>query len=395
MPRIDPKDNAEELAYAMAVMRGTLEATADGILATDEHGRITNLNTKFVEMWRMPQESVDLRDVQKFRTFVAQQLQNPVRYLARIAEIEVSREQSFDLLELADGRSIERYSEAISVGERVVGRVWSFRDVTQRQESVLIARRLAAIVDNSDDAIIGKNLNGIVTSWNNGAERIFGYASDEMIGSSIMRLIPPELQSEEEEILARIKRGERYDNFDTIRFTKDRRQLHVSLTISPIKDASGNVVGTSKIARDITGRKLAEEALKEAQKVAEAANIQKARLLESEIAARSEAERAGRMKDEFLATLSHELRTPLNAVLGWANALLADHPRAGQLTEGLETIERNARVQAQLINDLLDMSRIILGKVRLDVQRLDLPTIVAASIDTVRAARRRKAFASR
>lgn len=385
MPHIDPKDNAEELAYAMAVMRGTLEATADGILATDEHGRITNLNTKFVEMWRMPQESVDLRDVQKFRTFIAQQLQNPVHYLARIAEIEVSREQSFDLLELADGRSIERYSEAISVGERVVGRVWSFRDVTQRQESVLIARRLAAIVDNSDDAIIGKNLSGIVTSWNNGAERIFGYAADEMIGSSIMKLIPPELQSEEEEILARLKRGERYDNFDTIRFTKDRRQLHVSLTISPIKDASGNVVGASKIARDITGRKLAEEALKEAQKVAEAANIQKARLLESERAARSEAERAGRMKDEFLATLSHELRTPLNAVLGWANALVADHPRAGQLTEGLETIERNARVQAQLINDLLDMSRIILGKVRLDVQRLDLPTIVAASIDTVRA----------
>jgi signal transduction histidine kinase len=159
-----------------------------------------------------------------------------------------------------------------------------------------------------------------------------------------------------------------------------------SRSISPIKDASGNVVGASKIARDITGRKLAEEALKEAQKVAEAANIQKERLLESERAARSEAERAGRMKDEFLATLSHELRTPLNAVLGWANALLADHPRAGQLTEGLETIERNARVQAQLINDLLDMSRIILGKVRLDVQRLDLPTIVAASIDTVRAA---------
>jgi signal transduction histidine kinase len=159
-----------------------------------------------------------------------------------------------------------------------------------------------------------------------------------------------------------------------------------SRSISPIKDPSGNVVGASKIARDITGRKLAEEALKEAQKVAEAANIQKERLLESERAARSEAERAGRMKDEFLATLSHELRTPLNAVLGWANALLADHPRAGQLTEGLETIERNARVQAQLINDLLDMSRIILGKVRLDVQRLDLPTIVAASIDTVRAA---------
>ena len=385
MPRIDSKDNAEELAYALAVMRAILEATADGILATDEQGRITNLNTKFVKMWSMPPELIDLRDIQKFQTSIAPQLKNPERYLARIAEIETSKGQSFDLLELADGKSIERYSEAISVGERVVGRLWSFRDVTQRQESVLIARRLAAIVDNSDDAIVGKDLNSIITSWNNGAERIFGYSADEMIGTSIMRLIPQELQSEEEEILARIRRGERYDNFDTIRLTKDGRQLHVSLTISPIKDANGNVVGASKIARDITNRKLAEEALKEAQKVAEAANTEKARLLESERAARSEAERASRMKDEFLATLSHELRTPLNAVLGWANALRADHPRAEELAEGLETIERNARVQAQLIDDLLDMSRIISGKVRLDVQRLDLPAIVAASIDTVRA----------
>ena len=88
MPHIDPKDKAEELAYALAVTQGTLEATADGILATDEHGRVTNLNTKFVEMWRMPQESIDLREVQKFRTFIAQQLKNPERYLDRIAEIE-------------------------------------------------------------------------------------------------------------------------------------------------------------------------------------------------------------------------------------------------------------------------------------------------------------------
>ena len=106
---------------------------------------------------------------------------------------------------------------------------------------------------------------------------------------------------------------------------------------------------------------------------------------ESERAARSEAERASRMKDEFLATLSHELRTPLNAVPGWANTLRAGRRRPKELAEGLETIERNARAQAQLIDDLLDMSRIISGKVRRDVQRLDLPAIVAASIDTVRA----------
>ena len=253
------------------------------------------------------------------------------------------------------------------------------------QESDLLSRRLAAIVDNSDDAIVGKDLNSIITSWNKGAERIFGYSADEMIGTSVMRLIPTEHQHEEEKILACIRRGERYDHFETTRLTKEGRRIHVSLTISPIKDANGNVIGASQIARDITEKKQAEEALREAQRATEVANAERARLLESERAARSEAERDSRMKDEFLATLSHELRTPLNAVLGWANTLRAGRLSPEELAEGLETIERNARVQAQLIDDLLDMSRIISGKVRLDVQRIDLPAIVAASIDTVRA----------
>src|SRR6516225_5147566 len=265
MPYLDFREDAEDLTYALAVMRATLEATADGILAADQSGRITSLNTNFLEIWEMPRELVDLRDIQKFRAFIAKQLKHPERYLARTAEIEASREQSFDLLELADGRSIERYSDVVLVGGRVVGRVWSFRNVTQRQESDLISRRLAAIVDNSDDAIVGKDLNSIITSWNKAAERIFGYSAEEMIGTSIIRLIPAERQTDEEEILSRIKRGERYDHFDTIRVTKDGRQLHVSLAISPIKDANGYVVGASKIVRDITERKQAEKALAEAR----------------------------------------------------------------------------------------------------------------------------------
>jgi PAS domain S-box-containing protein len=383
MPNSDSKKNVESLPYALALIRATLEATADAILAIVE-GRITNWNTKFVAMWGMPLELVALRDVQKVRAFIAPQLKDSERYLARIAEIETSKEKSFDLLELADERLIERYSDVISVEERVIGRVWSFRDVTYRHESDLIPRRLAAIVDNSDDAIIGKDLNSIITSWNQGAERIFGYSAEEMIGTSIMRLIPLERQGEEEEILSCLKRGKRFGHFETVRTTKEGRQLHVSLTVSPIKDANGRVVGASKIARDITDRKLSEEALRKAQKAAEEANAERQRLLESERAARSETERASRMKDEFLATLSHELRTPLNAVLGWATALRAGHFLTEELEQGLETIERNARVQAQIIEDLLDMSRIISGKVRLDVQRVDLPAVVAEAIETVR-----------
>ncbi len=122
--------------------------------------------------------------------------------------------------------------------------------------------RLAAIVDSSDDAIIGKDLNSIITSWNKGAEKIFGYTAREMVGTSIMRLIPAARQDEENHILGKIRSGERVEHFETLRQTKDGRLINVSVTASPITDADGRVIGVSKVARDITGRKRAEEALR-------------------------------------------------------------------------------------------------------------------------------------
>jgi len=155
--------------------------------------------------------------------------------------------------------------------------------------------------------------------------------------------------------------------------------------VSPMKDSAGTVVGASKIARDVTAAKAATRAIAEAVKRAEVLNQERSRLLESERDARARAERASRMKDEFLATLSHELRTPLNAVLGWVNILKTEKCEGADLEEGLVIIERNARSQAQIIEDLLDMSRIISGKVRLDAQRMDLPAVLNEAIDTVRA----------
>jgi PAS domain S-box-containing protein len=384
MPGRSSKERVKEITYALAVTRAALEATADGILAIDETGRIVSWNSKFLELWAIPEDLIASRDTEQVRACIAPQLKRPQDYLDRIKEVDVSAAKSADLLELADGRQIERYSEPISIGGVATGRVWSFRDVTMRSEVDLISRRLAAIVDNSDDAIIGKDLDSIITSWNQGAQRIFGYSAEEMIGTSIKRLIPADRQQEEDVILACLRKGERFDHFETIRVTKDGRQLHVSLTISPIKDASGNIIGASKIARDITDRKLAETTLREAQKAAEAANAEKARLLDSERQARAEAERASRMKDEFLATLSHELRTPLNAVLGWSTILRGRQDLNQQIAQGLEAIDRNARIQAQIIDDLLDMSRIISGKVRLDVQPLDLPAVLLEAVETVR-----------
>jgi hypothetical protein len=133
-------------------------------------------------------------------------------------------------------------------------------DITERKQAEVTALRAAAIVDFSDDAIIGKDLNSIITSWNKGAEKIFGYTAGEMVGTSIMRLIPADRQDEENQILGKIKRGESVEHFETLRQTKDGLLIDVSVTVSPIKDAAGKAIGVSKVARDISGRKRAEEA---------------------------------------------------------------------------------------------------------------------------------------
>jgi PAS domain S-box-containing protein len=258
---------------------------------------------------------------------------------------------------------------------------------------------LAAIVDSSEDGIISKTLEGIVISWNKGAERLFGYTSQEMVGQSITQVIPPEFQYEEAEILAKIRKGERLERYQAIRIHKDGHRLNISLTISPVRDASGTVVGAAKIAHDITANKQAQKALQrelEARTAAEEALrlsearlkqvvMEREQLLQSERYARSEAERLSHMKDEFLATLSHELRTPLNAIQGWATLLRQRDVAAEDRARGLEAIERNVRAQAQIVSDLLDMSRIISGKIHLEVQLISLQEVIHNAVEAVHA----------
>jgi PAS domain S-box-containing protein len=231
-----------------------------------------------------------------------------------------------------------------------------------RQQVEQLTQTLAAIVESSDDAIIAKTLDGVITSWNRAAERIFGYAADEIIGRPISILKPPGQSEDVIQILDHIRHGERVNHFETKRCTKDGRIIDVSLSVSPIRDADGKVVGASKIARDITERKRAEE--------------ERERLLAA-------AEEANRMKDEFLAILSHELRTPLNAMVGWSQILRSGKVDADDLEEGLAAIERNARVQSQLVEDLLDISRINAGSLRLDVQRLKIAEVIEAALAAV------------
>ncbi len=235
---------------------------------------------------------------------------------------------------------------------------------------------LAAVIESADDAIISKTLDGIITSWNKGAERIFGYMAEEMIGKPISLLIPPDHLDEEPAILARLRRGERMEHYETVRVRKDGEQINISLTVSPIRQSDGQIIGASKIARDITERKRADirlqEALREAQE------------------AKSEAEEANRRKDEFLATISHELRTPLTSIIGWLRMLREGMLDKTAIGKAMDTIERNAQSQAQLVEDLLDVSKIISGKMHLKVKLLDASSIINSAVEAIRLAAQAK-----
>jgi PAS domain S-box-containing protein len=222
---------------------------------------------------------------------------------------------------------------------------------------------LAAIVDSSDDAIVSKTLEGRILSWNRGATRIFGYEPHEVIGKPITIIVPPELHAEEQQILDKLRRGEAIDHFDTVRITKDGRRIAISLTVSPLRAADGTVIGASKVARDVSGRKLAEQ-----------------RLQQSEDALRL----ADRRKDEFLALLAHELRNPLASI---RYALAANRKPARtpeQRKQADEIIERQVTHMSRLLDDLLDVSRITRGKLELKKTRTELTSIIGAAIETAR-----------
>jgi PAS domain S-box-containing protein len=239
-----------------------------------------------------------------------------------------------------------------------------------------LASHLSAIVESSDDAIISKSLGGVILTWNKGAERMFGYVAEEVIGKSTTVLVAPGRENEETGILEQLKRGEHINHFETVRIAKDGRSIDISLSVSPIRGKDGAVIAAASIARDISDRKRSEQ--------------EREALLEREQAARKEAEEANRFKDEFLATMSHELRTPLTSIAGWAALLLRGGLDSQATARALASIDRNAKAQAQLIDDLLDVSRIISGRLRLDVQPVDLPAILQAAADSARPAAQAK-----
>jgi PAS domain S-box-containing protein len=233
---------------------------------------------------------------------------------------------------------------------------------------------LAAIVASSDDAIIGMDLRGVITSWNAAAEREFGYAAFEMIGHSTTRLVPPERHDEEVKILGQIARGKSVRHFETMRLRKDGSTFNVSVTVSAIKASAGKIVGASKVVRDITVRKKAEETIHRL-------NAE----LEQRVAQRTaELEAANKELESFSYSVSHDLRAPLRAVDGFSRAVLEDYgPQLPDKCRGyLETILEGTQRMGTLIDDLLAFSK--LSRTPLTKTKVNTDELVHGVLDELR-----------
>jgi len=228
--------------------------------------------------------------------------------------------------------------------------------ITAMQDVAETRALLAAIVTSSNDAIVSKTLDGVITTWNIGAERLFEYSADEAIGHSITMIIPPDRLAEEARILHQLRRGLRIHDYETVRATKSGRLVDVSVSISPLRDEHGNVFGASKVARDITARKRADAALKEAD----------------------------RRKDEFLATLAHELRNPLAPIRNSLETMALATSSDRIVERAREIMSRQVDHMVRLVDDLLEVSRIERGKIELRLETIALSRVLATAIETSR-----------
>lgn len=287
---------ADELRYRLAAI---VESSDDAIVGKDLNGIINSWNKGAEKLFGYRAEEMIGQSVLKL---IPPQLQHeePV-ILARIAANQrIDHHETQRLTK--DGRIINvslTISPVRGADGKLIGASKIARDISERRTVDDLRSRMAAIVESSDDAIISKDLTGIITSWNAAAEKLFGYTADEIIGKSVLTLIPQHLQHEEPEILARLRANQKIDHYETQRITKTGEIIEVSLTISPIRDARGTVVGASKIARDISERKKAQKALIESEKLAATARM--------------------------AATIAHEINNPLESVTNLAYLLATDN----------------------------------------------------------------------
>jgi signal transduction histidine kinase/ActR/RegA family two-component response regulator len=422
----------QELASSLALVKATLESATDGILVLDERNIVSEFNENFAKMWRIPAAALKGADMNHSLGALCGQFADPVLARAGFDAMLASPAPSEnDVIELEDGRVLERFCKVQILGGAALGRVWSFRDITESrraQEQLRDEARTLEILKETGEAL-ATNLDeeSLVQAVTNAATEAVGARFgaffhnhyDEAGGSYLLYTLSGASREAFEKLgqprptalFGPTFRGappiRSSDILQDPRYAKTgsgmpaghlpvRSYLAVSVT-----SRSGEVIGglffghpdvgvfTERSERIVVGIAAQAAVGIDNARLYEAARRsakEREELLSSERSARASAERMSEMKDEFLATLSHELRTPLNAILGWSQMLRSGNRSEAEVKKGLETIERNARAQTQLVEDLLDMSRILSGKVRLDVQTLEPRGFIEAAIDTVRPA---------
>lgn len=331
---------------AESLLAAVVDSSEDAIITKTLDGIVTSWNASATRMFGYePSEMIGqsvFRIVPSARQDEEPQIMERLKKGERVEHFETVRVRK-DGSHIDVSVTISPLRDASGV---VVGVSNIARDISDRKRSDDARFRLAAVVDSSDDAIVTKTLGGIVTSWNPGAARIFGYTEAEMIGTPVARLIPEDRQNEEPEILKKICAGERVEHFETIRRRKDGTLINISATISPIRNSKGEVISASKVARDVTKLKLAQQEIAEAKEAAE---------------------RYTRELDAFSSSVAHDLRAPLRRIDGFSLALLEDYQDKldDQGREFLEFVRESATHMGKLIDDLLGLAR---------MTRLDLRT---------------------
>jgi PAS domain S-box-containing protein len=337
------RQQLHETAIQRDSLETTLQSIGDAVVVCDSAGKITMMNPTAVKAtgWMIAQakgEPLD-RIFRIINEHTREDVESPVAKVFRVGKVVGLANHT--LLVRRDGTEIPIDDSGAPIRDRegeIVGVVLVFRDITERKQGEEALResnasrlRLAAIIDSADDAIISKDLNGIVSSWNDGATKLFGYSADEMLGQPILRVIPEELQYEEGEILQKIRAGEWIHHFETKRKKKDGEAFEISVTISPIRDESGTIIGASKIAREITDRKRMERLLVQSEKLAA----------------------AGRMA----ATMAHEINNPLESLMNLIFLARQDSAPGGKVHGYLVTAEGELERLSHLARQTLGFYR--------------------------------------
>ena len=341
------------------LLSSIVDSSEDAIVSKTLEGTITSWNRGAERLFGYTAAEAIGRNITLI--IPADRLDEEKEILARIARNE--RIEHFETIRRRkDGRLVD-ISLSISPirghDGRLVGASKIARDISPRRDAERGRQAealLAAIVASSDDAIISKTLKGIITSWNRGAEKLFGYTAAEAIGQHISLIIPADRLDEETIIINKIHRGDRIEHYETVRKAKDGRLIDISLSISPLVDEKGKVVGASKVARDISAQKQVQRQLQDADQ----------------------------RKDEFLALLAHELRNPLGPIRHAVKILAAKTPGPAELQWATNIIDRQTDHMSRLVDDLLDVSRITRGTIELRQERVDIAEIVKGALEASR-----------